>query len=245
MPELSLWLWIVTFITGLVASAVTTITSIGSGLIVYGVLSFFLDLKSIIAFVAPAQLFAVSLRSWLFRSHIHWRLAGYFFLGVVPGIYCGAALYHVLPELVLRRALGAFLLASAVNELRQQTEVRVAPRLWILPFGGFCAGVLSGSIGIAGPLVAVVFLRYGLMKEELVAMIALYFLLGNAQRTLLYWQQGALLKEHFGLAVVIGIGMLVGVYVGRCILPRVSRQLFVRLVLGMLILFGIQFLVWS
>jgi hypothetical protein len=40
------------------------------------------------------------------------------------------------------------------------------------------------------------------------------------------------------------MAMLGGVYLGRLILPRVSRELFVKLVLGMLVLFGVQFLVW-
>jgi uncharacterized membrane protein YfcA len=244
MLELPLWLWIVALITGLIASTVNTIVSIGTGLITYGVLSFFIDLKIAIPIVAPAHLLAVSLRFWLFRHHIHWRLAWCFFLGVIPGIYCGTVIFHILSELVLRRSLGVFLLGFAAYQLFQRKAVRVAPHVGLLPLGGLCAGILLGSIGIAGPLLAVVFLRYGLLKEGMVAMIALFFLVANTQRTLLYWQQGALVGQSLGLAVVLGMAMLGGVYLGRLILPRVSRELFVKLVLGMLVLFGVQFLVW-
>ena len=244
MLDLSLWLLIIALATGVVASTVTTITSIGAGLITYGVLSLFLDLKVIIPFVAPAQLLAVTLRCWLFRTHIHWRLAAYFFLGVLPGIYCGTALFDALSELVLRRMLGVFLLGFAAYEFFRSKTVHTVPHSGLLPLGGLCAGTLLGSIGVAGPLLAVMFLRYGLIKEELVAMIALFFLVGNAQRTLLYWQQGALTGESWLLALTIGMAMLVGVYLGRLILPRVSRELFVKLVLGMLIIFGVQFLLW-
>ena len=244
MLELPLWLCLLTLITGLVASTVTTITSIGAAMITYGVLSFFLDLKVIIPIVAPAQLLAVCLRCWLFRRYIHWRLAGYFFLGVIPGIYSGTLLFYGLSELALRRSLGVFLLGFATYEFLQRKAVRVAPHVGVLPLGGFGAGVLSGSIGVSGPLLAIVLLRYGLLKEELVAMIALYFLLGNTQRTLLYWQQGMLTQEGLGLAIALGLGMSVGVYLGRLILPRVGRGLFVKLVLGMIVLFGLQFLLW-
>ncbi len=34
--------------------------------------------------------------------------------------------------------------------------------------------------------------------------------------------------------------MVVGVYLGRAILPRMSREMFLNLVLGMLLLFGVQ-----
>ena len=240
MPELPLWLWMITLTTGLVASLVATMTGIGEGMMIYGILSGFFGLKVIIPCVALAQLCTASLRFWVFRGAIHWRLACSFFLGVLPGISGGTFLFHWLSERALRRALGVFVLGFVVYECLQRKAIRVAPRVGLLPLGGCCAGILSGSLGVAGPLLVMVFLRYGLLREELVAMTALYFLLGSAQRTLLYWHQGALSGEHVGLAVALGLAMLGGVYLGRLILPRVSRQLFLKLVLGMLALFGLQ-----
>jgi uncharacterized membrane protein YfcA len=93
-------------------------------------------------------------------------------------------------------------------------------------------------------MLAVVFLRYGLLKEELIAMVSLFFFVGNAQRTVLYWQQEALTGVSVVLACVLGLAMSSGVYLGRVILPHVSLELFVKLVLGMLVLFGVQFLFW-
>ena len=61
---------------------------------------------------------------------------------------------------------------------------------------------------------------------------------------LLYWSQGRLTDESLGLVITLGVAMLAGVYLGRLILPRLSRDLFVRLVLIMLLLFGVKFLVW-
>lgn len=86
MLEFSPELWILALVTALIASAITTIASIGVGLIIFGVLSFFVDLKTIIPFVAVAQLFGVSVRYWVFRRHIHWRLASLFILGAIPGV---------------------------------------------------------------------------------------------------------------------------------------------------------------
>lgn len=241
---LDLPLWLAALGGALLASTVTTITSIGAGMIMYGVLSLFLDLKVVIPLVAPAQLLAVGLRCWLFRRHLHWRLAALFFLGVVPGIYAGALLFDILTETALRRIIGVFLLAFAAYEMWQDNENRTAPHVGLLPLGGVVAGALLGSIGIAGPLLAVIFLRYGLLKEDLIAMVALFFLLGNAQRTVLYWQQGFFVDDRLALAIAMGVAMLGGVYLGRRVLPYISREFFRRLVLGMLVLFGVQFLAW-
>jgi uncharacterized membrane protein YfcA len=112
----------------------------------------------------------------------------------------------------------------------------------LLPLAGLVAGALLGSVGVPGPFLAAVFLRYGLLKEDLVAMIALFFFVGNLQRTLLYWHQETLAGGSWGLAIALGVAMAVSVYVGRLLLPRVSQPLFVKLVLGMLVLFGLQFL---
>lgn len=75
MLGLSQWIRIVTLGAGLLASTGTTITGVRGGLIVYGVLSFFFDLKSIIPLTAPAQLVSNVLRLWAFRDAIHWHLA--------------------------------------------------------------------------------------------------------------------------------------------------------------------------
>lgn len=237
-------LWLAALGGALLASTVTTITSIGAGMIMYGVLSLFLDLKVVIPLVAPAQLLAVGLRCWLFRRHLHWRLAALFFMGVVPGIFAGTMLFEVLTETALRRIIGVFLLAFAAYECWRGNEGRTSPPVGLLPLGGAVAGTLLGSIGIAGPLLAVIFLRYGLLKEDLIAMVALFFLLGNAQRTMLYWQQGFFIGDRLALAAAMGVAMLVGVYAGRLVLPHISQAFFRRLVLGMLVLFGFQFLIW-
>lgn len=243
--DMPLWLWLLALLTALLASTVTTITSIGAGLITYGILGFFTDLKTIIPILAPAQLLAVMVRFWLFRKDIQWHLAIAFFSGVIPGIFVGMWLFHLLTELAMRRLLGVFLLGFAAYEyLRPSAIQSTAPRLAWLPIGGVFAGALLGSIGVAGPLVAIIFLRYGLVKEALVAMISLFFLLGNSQRTLLYWREGLLTADSLGLGMAMGLAMIAGVYVGRLILPRVSRERFVHLVLMMLILFGLNFLMW-
>ena len=236
--------WLVALGGALLASTVTTITSIGAGMIMYGALGPLLGLKVVIPLVAPAQLLAVALRCWLFRRHLQWRLAALFFIGVVPGIFAGALVFELLTETALRRTVGVFLLGFAVYETWRGNESAARRHPVLLPLGGVAAGVLLGSIGIAGPLMAVIFLRYGLLKEDLIAMVALFFLLGNAQRTVLYWQQGFFVDDRPALAIGMGLAMLVGVYAGRQVLPYVSGQLFRRLVLGMLVLFGLQFLFW-
>ncbi len=241
--DMPLWLWLLALLTTLLASAITTITSIGAGLITYGVLGFVVDLKTLIPILAPAQLLAVLVRFWLFREHIHWRLAIAFFIGVIPGIYAGTWLFHLLSELALRRVLGVFLLGFAAYEYLRPSTIRAAPHPALLPIGGVFAGAILGSIGVAGPLVALIFLRYGLIKEALVAMISLFFLIGNSQRTLLYWHEGLVTADRLGLGLAMGLAMIAGV-VGRLILPRISRERFVHLVLAMLVVFGIKFFVW-
>lgn len=243
--DMPLWLWLLVLLTALLASGITTITSIGAGLITYGVLGFVTDLKVLIPILAPAQLLGVAVRFWLFRNDIHWRLAIAFFTGVIPGIFVGTWVFDLLSELALRRVLGVFLLGFAAYEyVRPSTIQAASPRLAWLPIGGLFAGALLGSIGVAGPLVAIIFLRYGLVKEALVAMISLFFLLGNSQRALLYWREGLLTADSLGLGLVMGLAMIGGVYAGRLILPRISRERFVHLVLVMLVLFGMKFLIW-
>lgn len=244
MAPLPYWLWLLTGLSGLVASTVTTLTGIGAGLIVYGVLGLAVDLKLLIPLAAPAQLLSNALRFWFLRQHVQWRLGAYLCLGILPGVWLGTSVFAILPDWTLRRALGVFLLGFAGYEWFRGHAVRRPLPFALLPVWGGCAGVLLGTLGVPGPFLAAVFLRYGLLKEDLVVMIALFFLLGNAQRTLLYWHQEALPREYLGLAVVLGVAMLAGVPLGQWLLPRVSHAHFRSLVLAMLLVFGLQFLLW-
>ncbi len=54
MLDFSPELWILALVTALVASAITTVASIGAELMIFGVLSFFVDLKAIIPFISVA-----------------------------------------------------------------------------------------------------------------------------------------------------------------------------------------------
>ena len=229
----------------LLASTVTTITSIGAGMIMYGVLGPFLGLKVVIPLIAPAQLVAVAVTLAGCSGIIcngAWRPC--FSLAWCPAFSPAPCCSSSSPKTALRRIIGVCLLAFAAYETWRGNDRRPQRHPALLPLGGLAAGALLGSIGIAGPLLAVIFLRYGLLKEDLIAMVALFFLLGNAQRTVLYWQQGFFVADRLALAAGMGLAMLAGVYAGRRVLPHVSLKLFRRLVLGMLVLFGLQFLFW-
>ena len=120
----------------------TTITSIGAGMIMYGVLSPFLDLKVVIPLVAPAQLLAVGLRCWLFRRH-SMAPSGPLLPAWCPAFTPVRSSSTSSPR---RRISDVFLLAFAACEMWQDSENRTT----FLPLGGVVAGALLGSIGIAG-----------------------------------------------------------------------------------------------
>lgn len=88
----------------------------------------------------------------------------------------------------------------------------------ILALIGMAAGVLAGLFGVGGGLIIVpalvLLLKMPQHTASALSLIALMLPLGPAIAAYQYYHAGKITAQHFGLGVVICLGLAVGAYFG-------------------------------
>ena len=120
----------------------------------------------------------VVIQDW---RNVHLRSAGRLVLSTLFGIPLGLLMLKTVPESIVKRILGAFIIAFAIYSLAGRKPQLHSDRL--APLFGFAAGILGGAYGMNGPPLVV----YGVLRR---------------------WQPGqfrATLQGYFLVASIVGM----------------------------------------
>lgn len=173
------------FITGAAAGLLGGLLGLGGGAVVVPALIFLFGLLGIASDWTAHQAVATSLVTVIGtgltatlahqrRGAVRWGLVRALVPGILAGAGLGAALAGLLPELVLRRLFGLFLLYTGARMLLRASAApprRAAlPGRWGSALVGLGIGMLSALVGIGGGTLTVPFLvRVGLSMRAAVA----------------------------------------------------------------------------
>lgn len=105
-----------------------------------------------------------------------------------------------------------------------------------LAFGN---GLASAMIGSTGPILNPAYLRYGLVKERMLATKALHNVCLHLIKILAYLYFGAFQPEYWLYGAVIGIAAWPGNWLGQKVLERMSPEQFQRSVLTLVAFSGL------
>jgi len=106
-------------------------------------------------------------------------------------------------------------------------------------------GFLSALVGAVGPLMTPFFLSYGLRKGRYLATDALCTVGAYITRAVMFRRADLLTGPLVLTGLYIGVVMIGGAWLGRRIVDRMSERIFLRVLEALLVLFGLQFLLWS
>jgi uncharacterized membrane protein YfcA len=151
---------------GLMAGGLTTIAGRGGGLLLLLAVSAFVGPREALAITAPALLFGNLHRALLLRKFIDRPLALRMMVGAIPGALLGGLAAGVIPAWGLRAVLvvmTVLAIAKALGWLRFQISRRA-----FVP-AGLGIGLLTGTSGGAGILLAPLLLSTGLSGRAFVA----------------------------------------------------------------------------
>ncbi|MHB9130549.1 MAG: sulfite exporter TauE/SafE family protein [Armatimonadota bacterium] len=176
-----------------------------------------------------ADIFAVA---W-YKRHAQWdklvRLLPWVLLGVAAG---GVALHYLFrndeSKALLNPIIGCLVLAMVVLHLLQG---RLAERFTMKSsFGvvttGTAAGFTTTVSNAAGPLMSMYMAAQKMEKEQFIGTIAWYFFLINLTKVPIYASQGMFTRSSLLIDLYILPAILVGVFAGKWMLPRISQKAF-------------------
>ncbi len=135
-----------------------------------------------------------------------------------------------------------------LSDLEQSALIpeRVKPKFqlkaWHIMPAGFFKAYVSGLVGTTGPVLNPFYLRYGLVKEKMLATKASHMTIIHLVKIITYGALAAISKEQLIAGLAIGLAAIPANLVGRYILSRISHNQFRQLVLGFMAIGGLWML---
>lgn len=205
------------FALGVASGALTTVAGLGGGILLLLSLSLVWGPTAALATTAPALLLSNLHRLWMFRRDLNKRVSFSFVAGALPGSFLGGMLAARVPEAVLTWLLVAM---TALAVTRALGLWKWEPRPSVLLPAGAGIGVLTGTSGGAGVLVAPLLLASGLTGSAYVATAALCAVAMHTGRVLAYGAGGLVTGETLWRTAILTGALLLGNYAGKRIRAR-------------------------
>jgi uncharacterized membrane protein YfcA len=233
--------YVVLWATAFLASVVAAVTGFGGAVILLPILTWVCGVREAIPILTVAQLVGNASRVWFNRHELSYPIIGWFSLGGIPMAILGSYLFATAPLSVLTRLLGLLLLIMAL--VRRLAQGRF-PKLSAPAFTavGAVSSLISALVGSVGPLMAPLFLAHGLVKGSYIGTEAACTVVMHVTKIITYRRYALLSLDHILFGLVVGSVMILGSYVGKIILNKVSSKTFDLLIEANLILAGLLFL---
>jgi uncharacterized membrane protein YfcA len=234
--------WLLLGVVAFVAATLAAVTGFGGAAVLLPVLVLRFGVREAVPILTVAQLIGNASRVWFNRHELDLPVVAWFTLGAVPAAVVGGLLFATAPLSALTRLLGLFLLALVVY---RRLGTGKLPRLSARGFAplGAVSSFLSALLGSVGPLMAPFFLAYGLVRGAYIGTEALATVVMHVTKLAVYAGASLLGGENVAVGLVLGPVMVLGSFVGKRIVDRLSERVFVLLVEATLVVAGLRFLI--
>jgi uncharacterized membrane protein YfcA len=209
-------------------AVLSAVAGFGGGVLLLPVFTALFGLRAAVPILTLTQLSSNGFRVALNRRELRWRLIGWFALGAIPGAVGGGLLLARAPLAPLERLLGAFLIGVVVwRRLRRWPRRPADPAFAAV---GAASGLGSALLGSVGPLTAPFFLAAGLTRSAYIGTEAAGALTVHLTKIATYGAGDLLTSPVLLHGIALTPATLLGAWVGRRIVGRISDRAFVVLV---------------
>ena len=221
-------------IAAFLAAAISGAAGFGGALLLLPVLIATVGTVQAVPLLTLVQLIGNLSRVGFGFKQIKWKPVGMFLIGAVPLCVAGALLFAELPKTIINRCIGAAILLFTILTL--SGVLKLKPGNFLLIAGGGLVGFLSGLVGSAGPLGAVIFLTLGLPPVAYIASEATTALVMHGVKTVVYQSTLTIDPKVWLLAALMGLSMILGTWVSKRVIERLDPKKFQLFVSVLLIL---------
>ena len=243
---------------------VSTLAGGGSPFVLIPLVNLLMGAASVPPVITIGMFLGNAHRVLLFWREINWELTMWYAPGAIIGSFLGAYTFTQIHLDWLQLIIGVFLIVSAVllaiekNPViaEVKTDLLTEPpkdslsinesghklKAWYIMPAGFLKAFVSGLVGTTGPVLNPFYLRYGLVKEQLLATKATHVVIIHLVKIITYGAFAALSREEVVAGLAIGIAAIPANLVGKAILNRMSPDQFRQIVLAFMSVGGIWML---
>jgi uncharacterized membrane protein YfcA len=221
----------------------SSVGGMGGAVVMMVVFTALFGLQVAVPLLTLTQLASNGGRAWFNRVEVRWRIIRWHALGAIPFALGGGLLFAHAPVDLLKRLLGAALIA-AVGWRRLRPSLAKPGERSFIAIGG-AAGLSSSLLGAAGPLTAPFFLAYGLAGGAYVGTEAAASLVIHLTKVTAYAAGNLFSPQVLLLGAALAPAVAAGTWAGKKTLQHMSTRLFVAvteagiLIAGILLVAGI------
>jgi uncharacterized protein len=225
-----------------VGATLAAVSGFGGAAVLLPVLVAAFGPRLAVPILTVAQLAGNASRVWFNRRVVDYRVVGWFAVGGIPLAVAGGILFATAPLQVLTRVIGAFLVLIVLYR-RLRPGVTWRPSLRSFAGIGAVSSLLSAIVGSVGPLMAPLFLAYGLVKGAYIGTEACATVVMHVTKLAVYRQTAVLPDAAVLIGLALGPLMIAGSWLGQRIMDQMPEGVFVAVIELTMVAAGVFFLI--
>ncbi|GAA4280947.1 sulfite exporter TauE/SafE family protein [Gaetbulibacter aestuarii] len=221
-----------------IAEIIGTIGGFGSSVFFVPVANFFFDFQSVLGITALYHLSSNLSKIVLFKKGIDKKIIVSLGIPAVIFVSIGAYLSKYFDPKILTYFLGFFLISLSLVFLIFK-HLHIQPKTKNAIVGGSLSGLSAGLLGTGGAIRGITLAAFRMNKDKFIATSAVIDMAVDSSRTVVYYLNGYMHKHDMYLVPILIAVSIIGTYIGKRILTRVSQEQFRNFVLILILLIGI------
>jgi uncharacterized protein len=222
----------------LLAEILGTVGGFGSSVFFVPIASYFLDFHSVLGVTAMFHVLSNLTKIGFFNKGIDKKLIVILGIPAVIFVVLGAYLSQFIVTKWLEIALSVFLIGMSLFFLIFN-KVAIKPTIMNSVTGGATSGFIAGLIGTGGAIRGITLAAFNLKMESFIATSAVIDLAIDSSRTVVYGLNGFIHKDDLYLIPILLIVSIIGTFIGKKLLQKISEEQFKKVVLALILVTGI------
>lgn len=223
----------------LLAEIIGTVGGFGSSLLFVPIASYFFDFHSVLGITALFHLSSNISKIYFFKKGYDKKLVYNIGIPAVIFVGIGAFCSRYIKTEILELFLSLFLITISLLFLLFQ-NLTLKPTTSNSIIGGTLSGFIAGLLGTGGAIRGLTLSAYNLTPEIFIATSAIIDLGIDATRSIVYGYNGFIHQDDLYLIPILLVVSIVGTYIGKKLLLRLSENQFKKIVLLLILLTGIS-----
>lgn len=229
-------------ILAIIAEILGTVGGFGSSVFFVPVANFFLDFQSVLGITALFHVSSNITKIAFFKKGLNKKLVLTLGIPAVVFVSVGAFLSKYVDPVILTYVLGGFLIAlSLLFLIFKKLKVKDNSKNAIV--GGTLSGLSAGLLGTGGAIRGITMAAFKMDKNTFIATSAVIDLGVDFSRTIVYYYNGYIHTHDLYLIPILILVGIIGTWIGKKILFRISQDQFRNFVLFLILGIGIASIV--
>lgn len=225
-------------ILAIVAEILGTVGGFGSSVFFVPIANFFLDFQSVLGITALFHVSSNITKIAFFKKGLNKKLIVYLGIPAVIFVSVGAYFSKYIDPKIFTFILGGFLIALSLLFLIFK-NIKVKDNSKNAVIGGTLSGLSAGLLGTGGAIRGLTMSAFKMDKNTFIATSAVIDLGVDFTRAIIYYYNGYIHTHDLYLIPILIVVAVVGTWIGKKILFRISQEQFRVFVLFLILVIGI------